>query len=1078
MPGRGESSPVGVLASVLILAIAVVACWPSGAAAQENAQGVNVTATAGQQFTATVAKFDSTTPEASAFQASVTWGDGSPMSAGAIVQVSCAFPDRACYEVRGTHMYASAGTRTIETRISGPDVRDSATVHSQATVNAPTQPPPPLAAVLQPKPQGGGLVVLDASGSVGPITSYHYDLDGNGSYETKCGESSATAVYGTSGPKTVGVKLIGSGGGTSTTTQTLNLGAGAANPALGSIKAIGDCGIKQLTEVLMCPSTLRFGTVEMVFPATAPAGACFAFRRLSANELLGGGFPTKQTVPAWRSPKDVWVQVNGIVLRPGKAGNHLAATASPVAMRIVGLEAGPTSGLKVPLKVGGKFSAWLLGKSVFHLNLDGDPAPLNWDVAKAGVVGTLPGVDGYLFGLPLAKTDAPLKLSSAADARLSVQLKFPVQTLDQVMKGLGITSNPIALRTTNTDGLEVAQASTSFGDIPLGILTLKDITITYSDQGGVDVWEGTMKALFLSGYELDGKLRFADGYLQGAEVFGTLPGLGIPLGCCIYLNGFGAGFNESAIEGKARFIVPPKVLDVDWLLRADTSIEFSYTDPWSVKAEGVFYLVGIEFGTADLYVWPSGGWAQGIVDHDAGPFSVEVTAQIFVGSKWYAYVSGAGCFDWIDGACITVAGAASSKAVTACGAVTKYFPLGGYFTWKGSAGIYFECGMEKVKEVAGVSQARGPRRFRVRGGLSRVLLRFRGRTGAPLVEVTAPGGRRYTSPDGSGFKTDGSGFLWVREGRDTYLMVRRPAGGTWRVEEQAGSPSIASVGQAGPLPRRPVWARVRGSGHRRVLDYRLKSVEGQSVTFFEVGGRGGPSSPIGRARGRRGSIRFTPAEGPAGPRRIDALLESSGLPRGTVTVARYRAPAPLRPARPRPAVARRGDALVVRWGRVAEARRYRISVRTTEGRGRFYDVRQRRLLVRGVPPRAGATIAVRAVSRTGLQSHWGRTRVKALPALSAPSRVSIRTLFAPGLTARCSAMADGRCELTLAAGRRTVGRGARMVGFNRTATVQIRLTRRGRKLVRAGSRLRLTASLPGEGEHTRSILVLAGKRNR
>ena len=1048
-----------------LLALAAAAWLATAAVAQEGAQGVDITATEGQSFTRAVATFNSTSSDAGAFTVSIDWGDGTPVSTGAAVAVSCPFPDRTCYEARGTHTYAGAGTRTITTSMHGPDTADGVVVQSTATVNAP--PPPGFGARLEPKPQGQGLVFLDASGSTGPITGYQFDLDGNGSYETKCGGPSASAVYTTAGPQTVGLKLIGSGGATTTTAQTVNLDTGSASAALGSVKTIGACGIKQAADLQLCPTTLRFGTVELVFPENAPEGTCFAFARLSANELLGGGHPPKQTVPAWRAPKSTQVQVNGMRVRPSKTGNQLAATASPLGMRIVGLQATKSSPLKVPLKLGGEFSILLFGGHAFHLSIDSAPAPLNWDVAGPGVVQTLPGVEGYLFGLPLAEADSPLTFTSQADARLDVQFQFPVKTIDQLLSGLGITSNPIGVRTNNTDGLAVASAKASFGDIPLGVLTLKKLVIEYSDQGGVDVWNGALKAVFLGGQGLDGEIRFADGSLEGAEVFGTLPGLGIPLGCCIYLNGFGAGFDEEAIEGKARFIVPPNVLGIDWLLRADTNIRFRYKDPWSVKAGGTFHVVGIEFGTADLFVWPGGGWAQGVVDHDAGPFSVNVATQVFFGSQWYAYVSGSGCFDWIDGACITVGGAASSKAVTACGAVTDYVGLGGWFKWSGSAGIYFECSMGKVKSVAGISQESGTRRFTVAGGQSRMLLRFRGRGGPPRVEVTAPGGRRYQSPGGSGFATDRRTFLWVREGNDTYLVLPRPPGGTWRAEAQPGSPAIASVGRAGPLPKRPVRGRLRGSGHRRVLDYRLKRVEGQRVTFFEVAGEGGPSQAIGRARGLRGRIPFSPAEGPAGPRRIEALLESSGLPRGRVVVARYRAPGPLRPARPRPRATRRGQTLAVRWKRVPRARRYQVSIRSSDGRGRFYEVRRPRLRVLGVAPRYGARVRVRAVTSTGLRGRFGAVRVRGLPPVRAPRRLSADGLLRRGLTARCSATATGRCELTLVLGRRAVGHGARAVRSGSTVAVRMRLTRRGRALVRRGGRgLQLRATLPGEGERT------------
>jgi len=1082
----------------LALALILVLAWAAPPAhAQQNVRGIDMAVTAGEPFTRAVAAFDhpmNHPPEF--FPATIDWGDGSPEEEGDVVSPGPS-PAGFAYEVRGTHTYAEPGTRTIAITLEGPDGGQQ-TVNATATVQAPAGPPqpppspaPPLVATLQAS-ASGPMLALDASGSTGPIAGYHFDLDGNGSFETPCAGPKATALYSKTGPKNVGVKIVAPGGGTQTAGGVATTGPpGGGSAKLPKGVTSGACDeelpasfIDKQTALLACPATLRFGVAELAIPADAPAGTCFAFARLSANQLLGGGFGGQATVPAWRAPEGQPVLVNGLLIRPAQTGARLAATASPAGMRVIGLKPSPKVGLKAPVKTGGSFDLALIHGDLI---MSSDPAPIDWDVREAGVVQTMPDVDGLLYRLVLADHDAPVRLTNGAGAELPVLVEFPLKDIDLLLAGIQVTSSPITLRTANGEAPPVAGLKASFPSMPLGILTLEELTIAYSVQGGKHVWEGGMKAV-VSGYELTGTARFVNGSLDGASISGTFPGPGIPLGCCIYLNKIGAGFGDFEIVGDARFVVPPKVIS-PWLLQADTQVRLYYGDPWSVKAGGEFSVVGFPFATADLFVWPGGGWAQGLIDADFGPFSVDIGAQLYLGSKWYAKALGAGCFDWIDGACIKVGAAASTKAITACGAIGDYLAIGGWYKWSGSAGIYFDCGWGVLDEVAGIALAAGaaaPRRVRVPGGLRRTLFRFRGRGAPPRVEVVAPDGRRFTSPAGGGFASDRRSFSWIEDGRDVYLTVARPPGGVWRIEETAGSPPIASVARAGPLPRRPVRARVAGRGHRRVLRYRIDPALGGRVSFFESGGRGGPSSPIGTARGTSGKLRFTPAEGPAGRRRIYAVMESRGLPRGTRAVARYRAPGPLRPRRVRPRVRRRGDALVVSWRRVAGARRYVVGLQMGDGRARMWETRRTRVVARRVSARTRARIEVRALSRTAARSRAGRTRVPPLPALSllrraggrgsggVPSELRLADLLSgAGLAFRCAATADGRCELALTRGRRIVARGSSSVRFGGTATVRLRATRAGRRLARRGGRMVLHGRLPGEAERRIRVAFLA-----
>jgi hypothetical protein len=71
-----------------------------------------------------------------------------------------------------------------------------------------------------------------------------------------------------------------------------------------------------------------------------------------------------------------------------------------------------------------------------------------------------------------------------------------------------------------------------------------------------------------------------------------------------------------------------------------------------------------------------------------------------------------------------------------------------------------------------------------------------------------------------------------------------------------------------------------------VLRWRGKGVAGHVLRFREVGG--GVNRLLGTGRKNRGRLRFKPAAGAKGPRRIIAVAERGGVPRTTLRVARFK----------------------------------------------------------------------------------------------------------------------------------------------------------------------------------------------
>jgi hypothetical protein len=140
-----------------------------------------------------------------------------------------------------------------------------------------------------------------------------------------------------------------------------------------------------------------------------------------------------------------------------------------------------------------------------------------------------------------------------------------------------------------------------------------------------------------------------------------------------------------------------------------------------------------------------------------------------------------------------------------------------------------------------------------------------------------------------------------------------------------------------------------------------------SVSFVELGTR--VAHVIGTARGARGTLRFSPGDGPAGTRQIVALINQDGVPRPRAVLTSYRAPGPLRPGKVRRLkVSLRGHTLTVSFGAASNASGYQIRVTSTDGKRRVLLASAARRSVRlgDIGPGARATISVKAVAANGL----------------------------------------------------------------------------------------------------------------
>jgi hypothetical protein len=1132
-----DRRPRALLAAAVTFAIALAGT--ASVQAQENAAGVDVSALSGQEFTAKVAIFDDPGgTSATDFAARIDWGDGTTAS-GSIVQLpSCPPPvDRICYEVHGAHTYAAAGTFPLEVLIVGPG--GSATATATATVTDPPPPPPsapnppgpapaaPTARLKLPQQQvkRGAVATLDASATAGSVSFYAFDLNGNGTYETKCETPYAGVLHTKGGLKQVGVLAVGSGGASSAT-GALNVIAGASQPppkgqsALEKGTVTGVClegdSVADLVAgqiaAYECPITVQVGVAEATIPpALSPSskeGKCFKREDNPPNSLKNPHYP-RFVAGTTR------VLVNGIEIdtKPNpKASNNpliLFETLKWVSQKYPNWQ--PVVMRLSKPGLGGIRSEWVdLG---------------TWNVANPGVVGSFPIGDDLgepeFMGLPVVEKDTPIKFTGGGWSELDVYVTPPFTALGQAPSPTGA---PLLLRANNSDGLQISgeilgnggSGATGPGgswhiEMELGIFHLAG-DLHFSKEGASSVWSGNVH-LAIPNTPLDnikGSIKFRDGKFEQSNVSAAfVPGGVGPIFCCFYLVQLNGELKTSSIEAAATFAAGPELWGNTRAAEATATMTIHYSpfllsfvaDPlkiasWQIGAKAQVVITSSSFMTQAF-------WVGGL-----GPLSWRLNVLAQIGSPWYIVGGGTACADvfpfyLLGDSCAAVYGGAGPKGVTACAGIViagEKLAGGVRVPWNPISitdySLYTGCSFETAKSKVSASQAQALRAtaraaavapsypVRVPAGQRAGLFLIEGAGAQPQVTLRGPGGARVTTPPPGVDTTKGRNWLAVRDTNDNSVVVYvvRPSRGRWTVSELPGSPRVRSVDFAKALPERFVRARVSGKGTVRTLHYRVRAAVGTRVTFIERGGKAPPPGQtvdpeqlveqvIGTAKRGSGRIRFRLGEAKVRARRIVAVVESQGVPIKTETPARFRAPKFRLPAAPRVKLRRRGAKLLVGWSRVEGADSYQAIVDQSDGPTYSFRRRANRrpLSVSGLTDRSGAMVAVRAISPAGYIGKAGVAKLDKRPAIAAPRRLSTaRVLRAGGFNARCIPSGNGRCQIAAVNGKRILAKGSEQTSYGRSKRVWVKLTKAGRKALvkvsRSGElKTRLQAEVPGDG---------------
>ncbi len=437
----------------------------------------------------------------------------------------------------------------------------------------------------------------------------------------------------------------------------------------------------------------------------------------------------------------------------------------------------------------------------------------------------------------------------------------------------------------------------------------------------------------------------------------------------------------------------PQVLGTS-AIRLDAGLGLAtYADrPAVFRAFGKLFVVEIPVADADLEVHTNGYvrargkfyWGIGGLASLKGFLQFEMMAP-----KFNAQARVEACLEFIDW-CAGAKAIVSSRGVAVCLKIDVLFddwePGFGYRWGDTTPDLYLGgCDVGPYKEhissglnqhvravpaslnggpfakAAGFEQA-----IDLPAGLPGATIVATGQGAPPKLTLIGPKGERITSPDDLR-PVQQAPFLILKDQRAnlTQFAIAKPSAGRWRVLVEDGSAPVVSIASANGLSKPEIEAKVTGRGHHRALEYDIKPVPGQEVTFLERGASAGER--IGDASGAHGRLAFHPAPGKGERRKIVALVTQDGHARGEFDVTHYRAPSEQRPARPRALrIARRGSTLRLTWSAARHADLHEIRVRLADGRRLTFRTRRPALTVRAVGSRVGAVVSVRGLLDIGL----------------------------------------------------------------------------------------------------------------
>ncbi|MGH2894718.1 MAG: hypothetical protein ACRDPM_15860, partial [Solirubrobacteraceae bacterium] len=549
-------------------------------------------------------------------------------------------------------------------------------------------------------------------------------------------------------------------------------------------------------------------------------------------------------------------------------------------------------------------------------------APLVGDITlfhqalHADLAGSLAGAGHTLFNFDTS-TASTLK-GFPFDGSIDVQIQHDAVVIPVSLKlpaYMGGITGQATLQADNANGLKLSSLHIGVPDLVLGALEVKDLNIAYAATG--NVWTGSATLNIPAGTPYFGiavAVRFDDGDFTMGSFNVNVPFPGVPIFTDTYLDGFGGGFDihpdRRSFHGSVSVgAIPLDPPNYTVGVTGTVTITFVNGGPVVLEVDGSGSVHGFNIAKAKLLFQTNGYFeVNGDVDIDLDVAELTASMDAFVdlpAKEFSANVNGQ--LDIAGYSAISVQAVISSLGVAACGSefglhAGLSYPWGGTpdaSVGTGSCDLSpFEVRPVSVASVGGRGRVTRVAAVATAAGTPFEDIAVTGAGAPPSVILTSPSGKSVVpAAFGPGAASAPAVALPVSKTSTTYVMVRNPGAGVWKVSAAPGSSAITQVRQARGYAAPTLHARISGRGATRRLTYSVTKRPGLSIAFAERAHR--VYRILGRAKGAHGTLRFSPAAGPAGKRTVYAIVSEGGVARESVPVTSYRAPAPPTPGRVR-----------------------------------------------------------------------------------------------------------------------------------------------------------------------------------
>jgi hypothetical protein len=572
--------------------------------------------------------------------------------------------------------------------------------------------------------------------------------------------------------------------------------------------------------------------------------------------------------------------------------------------------------------------------------------------------------DLLVEGLPIGHTKIAFTAAGGASVTPTLTLSFwPFSYLG------GLTAAP-TIATSNSGGPQWSAVELKIGNVQAFGFGLKDVDLKIVSA---NTWQGTATLVlptpnnfgFTIGIGLkNGNLNYLKGGVTGLNV-ALVDGIFLQ---SIALSGGGSGVPW---DGTIGLTAGPQVAGKS-AVTITGNVIYTPGNMWTLEVTGNAKLGGtFKAANADVkYI------SDGTLELKAGVSMNAVIATL--SGSINGWIQGTSAFDfegslqacvdvWVGSLCAGANALVSNIGIAACINLDVVSGGVGYY-WGGSFDAFSGCDLSPWRPTMSAVSALAPGRSRtvtLPAGLPSVVFRLTSPLGASGVSVRGPGGVSITGTRMHPDVRHGNALALVTKTDATYVIVKDPAAGSWKLTNRGPTP-VTQLNEADGLPQPSVKARVSGSGATRTLTWKIRKIADQKVQFAEYGND--VRHLLMTTTKATGKIRFTPQAGPAGRRTIVAIVEQYGLPRKTITVASFRSLGPPKPGKvTKLKLTRKGTSVVVGWKAPKSAYRHAVYADLTDGRRLLLIVAARATSATftGIAETIGATVRVTGLTATG-----------------------------------------------------------------------------------------------------------------